>query len=171
MVTAKGLIESLKQTMNTEFLYPRSLCHACRGCTTVITAKGSLFLRCDLRPEKYVSQPVLLCAEMQPWAILSAVTTAVVIAWYGPNTLELVLSRGSSVYFNSSLVPVGRFTPNPGPYLAITSQGLRLVKTRQKDHVAGLVLAGYDHLESMKAGEQITLIHRTPNQIALSKGT
>ena len=159
------------QTMNTEFLYPHSLCHACRGCTTVITAKGSLFLRCDLRPEKYVSQPVLRCTEMEPWTILSAVDAGVAIAWYGPSTLELTLSRGPSSYFNSSVVPVGRFTPCPGPYLAITSQGLRLVKARQKDHIAGLVLAGCDHLESMKAGEELTLIHRAFHQITLSKGT
>ncbi|MBK6685061.1 MAG: hypothetical protein IPG45_11395 [Deltaproteobacteria bacterium] len=46
--------------------FPNSLCHRCQHLRVVESAKGSVFLKCTALPQKYPSQPVLLCPAFQP---------------------------------------------------------------------------------------------------------
>lgn len=46
--------------------FPTSLCHECTGCRYGGNRRGTVFLRCTLRPERYLPQPVYTCPQFTP---------------------------------------------------------------------------------------------------------
>lgn len=52
--------------------FPTSLCHACNGCRVVLSGRGSVFLRCDRRAERYLPQPVRACPVYAPRPLMRA---------------------------------------------------------------------------------------------------
>lgn len=143
--------------MTIKLLYPHTLCHKCRGCTSVSTAKGTVFLRCEIRHEKYLSQPLYHCDQFDSWPIFSGLEGAVQIVWYGSSAIELNLTYAGAATFTASLDPTGRKSAVPGPVLAITSRGLEFIQTQQRATIAGVLLRGHLHLNAMKPGETITM--------------
>ena len=47
-------------------LFPHSLCHQCKGIRYILTNKGSIFLQCERKIEKYLPQPVIRCNDFSP---------------------------------------------------------------------------------------------------------
>ncbi len=46
--------------------FPSSVCHQCAGCAYGGNRRGSVFLRCTLRPERYLPQPMRRCPQFTP---------------------------------------------------------------------------------------------------------
>ena len=49
-----------------ELPFISSICHQCRGCVYGGNRRGTVFLRCTLRPERYLPQPMRRCSAFEP---------------------------------------------------------------------------------------------------------
>jgi len=116
-----------------------------------------VFLGCDLRPEKYLPQPVSACPDFQGLTILEAEEKPIRVAWHIANSGPIELRKFESRAFTADVPIAGISKASPGPALWVTDGHLALRKDAQRGMLAGVVLAGYEILLAMEPGDAVLL--------------
>lgn len=134
-----------------------SLCHRCEGCQVVISGRGSIFLRCDRRAEKYLAQPVMQCAAFAALPVVDARSARGVtrLAWIGAAPVEGVAvadGAGGLVMAGIAAPPVSAAA---GDALWWEAGGLRLVRAAGRGPVVARVVAGVEALVGLPAGSVV----------------
>lgn len=137
-----------------------SLCHRCAGCQVVISGRGSIFLRCDRRAEKYLAQPVTQCAAFAAQPVVDAVTARGVarLAWIGA-PVEGAVAAGEG-WFAVAGVAAPAVSAAAGDALWWAAGGLRLVRAAGRGPVVARVVAGVEALVGLPAGSAVRFERR-----------
>lgn len=136
-----------------------SLCHRCQGCQVVVSGRGSIFLRCLRRVEKYLAQPVRHCPDYAALPVRVAETSlgAVALAWLGdaPEQCAAVADgRGGFVGDGFGSRPIE--SASAGDALWWTEAGARWVAEAGRGPVIARVIEGAAVLATLPAGAAIS---------------
>ena len=112
---------------------------------------------CDLRPEKYLPQPVSACPGFQGLTILEAEEKPIRVAWHTPGSGPIGLRKFDSRTFTADVPIKGISRASPGPALWVSDGHLALRKDAQRGMLAGVVLAGCEILLGMEPGHAVLL--------------
>lgn len=134
-----------------------SLCHRCLGCQVVISGRGSIFLRCLRRAEKYLAQPVMRCPAYAALPRYDAVTPRGVaeIAWLAaqPPPVEAI-AVGAGGFDAAGVAPPAEASA-AGAALWWREGGLRYGHEAGRGAVLGWIVAGADALVGLAAGDRV----------------
>lgn len=136
-----------------------SLCHRCGACRAVVSGRGSLFLMCTARPEKYLPQPLHRCHAFAPAPriIAHGPNGLAVLRWWGeplPGPLSVQADgRGGLM----GALPAGRPGTAPGNGLRPTSTGAEWVDRAGRGDWLAWVVDGVDRWRAWPAGADIRL--------------
>lgn len=139
--------------------HARSLCHRCDACRAIVSGRGSIFLLCTARPEKYLPQPVMRCPVFSaaPLAIARGSGAEAVIRWVGApldGPISLVADGAGGL---QGALPEARGATAPADALVAVPGGVRLRRSAGPGPLLGWVLGGAESLAYLPAGAGITL--------------
>lgn len=144
--------------------HARSLCHRCDACRAIVSGRGSVFLLCTARPEKYLPQPVVRCPVFSaaPLAIARGSGAEAVIRWAGAPLAGPVALVADGAGGLRGTLPEPRQATAPADALVVMPGGLRLRRSPGPGPLLGWVLGGAESLARLPAGAGITLTPVTP---------
>lgn len=150
-----------------------SLCHRCQGCQVVVSGRGSVFLRCLRRAEKYLAQPVRLCpvyaalpvvvaeaalgtAALGPAVYGTAALGTAALAWLGDAPARFVaVADGRGGFTSDAFGPRPVESASAGDALWWSEAGARFVAEAGRGPVLARVIEGAAMLATLPAGATV----------------
>lgn len=139
--------------------FAASLCHRCRAGRALISGRGSVFLLCTARPEKYLPQPVRRCPVFAPAPLVEVrgPDGAALLRWWAAPLAEPLALRADGHGGLLGPLPPGSPGVAPGDALWRTADGARLDRAPSRGALLGWVLSGAERLAAWPAGAPVVL--------------
>lgn len=134
--------------------FARSQCHRCRHNTHIISAKGSVFLKCSAHAQKYQPQPQIRCPLFAPLPLVQLVDSQ--LAWVAPPLEAPITLRIAAGACLLGTLPATPAKAMPGGGFMQVEGGMQWQATPQRGPTLGWWIGGQLRLPSI--GAEVELI-------------